>query len=99
MKDGLYQLIVVTLDVFLWGGRLVGEENLPSQGPAVFVANHHEALGPIAVCCSIPLRLYPWSVADMVDKEKAAAYLKWDFVERTLHIGPPLSAKVAGWLS
>ncbi len=99
MNDGLYQFIVGTLDLFLWGGRLAGEENLPQKGPAVFIANHHEALGPIAVYCSMPLRLYTWAVADMVDKQKAAAYLKWDFVERTLHLGPPLSAWVAKGIS
>lgn len=99
MNDGLYQFIVGTLDLFLWGGELVGEENLPRHGPAVFIANHHEAIGPIAVACSIPLRLYAWSVADMVDTEKAAAYLKWDFVERTLHLKPPVSTWVAWGLS
>jgi hypothetical protein len=99
MKDGLYQFIVGTLDIFLWGGRLAGEENLPQKGPAVFIANHHEALGPIAVYCSLPLRLYTWSVADMVDKKMAAAYLKWDFVERTLHLKPPVSAWVAKAIS
>jgi hypothetical protein len=35
----------------------------------------------------------------MVDKEKAAAWLKWDFVERTLHLKPPASAWVAKVLS
>jgi len=99
MRDGLYQFIISTLDLFLWGGKLVGEDNLPVRGPAVFIANHHEALGPIAVYGSMPLRLYTWSVADMVDKEKAAAYLQWDFVERTLHLNPPLSAWVARALS
>ncbi len=99
MRDGLYQFIISTLDLFLWGGRLAGEENLPVRGPAVFIANHHEALGPIAVYCSMPLRLYSWSVADMVDQEKAAAYLKWDFVERTLHLQPPASVWVAKAIS
>ena len=99
MNDGLYQFIVGTLDLFLWGGKLVGEENLPRHGPAVFIANHHEAIGPIAAACSVPLRLYIWSVADMVDEEKAAAYLKWDFVERTLHFRPPVSARAAKGLS
>ena len=99
MNDGLYQFIVGTLDLFLWGGELIGEENLPRRGPAVFIANHHEAAGPIAAACSIPLRLYTWSVADMVDEEKAAAWLKWDFVERTLHLKPPVSAWVAKGLS
>lgn len=99
MKDGLYQFIVGVLDLFLWSGKLVGEENLPRRGPAVFIANHLAATGPIAVACSVPLRLYPWTVADMVDEEKAAAWLKWDFVERTLHLKPPLSARVANSLS
>jgi hypothetical protein len=99
MKDGLYQFIAGVLDLFLWGGKLIGEENLPRHGPAVFIANHHEATGPIAVACSIPLRMYSWSVADMVDEEKAAAWLKWDFVERTLHLKPPVSTWVARWLS
>ncbi len=99
MQDGLYQFIVGILDLFLWGGELVGEENLPRRGPAVFIANHLESTGPIAVACSIPLRMYSWVVADMVDEERAAAWLKWDFVERTLHLKPPTSAWVARRLS
>jgi hypothetical protein len=99
MRDELYHFIVGIMDLFLWGGELIGEENLPRRGPAVFIANHLEATGPIAAACSIPLRMYSWSVADMVDEEKAAAWLKWDFVERTLHLKPPLSAWVAKGLS
>ena len=99
MRDGLYHIIVGVLDLFLWSGELIGEENLPQRGPAVFIANHLEATGPIAVACSIPIRMYSWTVADMVDKERAAAWLKWDFVERTLHLKPPASARVAKWLS
>jgi hypothetical protein len=99
MKDGMYHFIVRLLDVLLWGGEMVGEENLPRSGPAVFIANHLEAVGPIAADCSIPLRLYAWTVADMVDEEKAAAWLQWDFVERTLELEPPISAWVAKWLS
>ena len=43
MKDGLYQFIVGVVDLFLWGGKLIGEENLPKRGPAVFIANHLDA--------------------------------------------------------
>jgi hypothetical protein len=99
MDDGWYRFIVNVLGLLLWDGELVGKENLPRGGPAVFIANHLEALGPIAASCSIPRRMYAWSVADMVDEEKAAAWLKWDFVERTLELKPPLSAWVAKWLS
>lgn len=95
MNDGLYQFIVGLLDLFLWGGELIGEENLPRRGPAVFIANHIDATGPIAAVCSIPLRLHPWVIGDMMDKELAPVWLQGDFTERQLHLKPPLSSWVA----
>lgn len=95
MKDGLYQFIVGFLDLFLWGGKLIGEENLPRRGPAVFISNHLDATGPIAASCSIPLRFHPWVIADMMDKDLAPIWLQADFVERQLHLKPPVSRWVA----
>lgn len=95
MNNPTYRLLVGLVDAFLWGGELVGDENLPEGGPAVFVANHLGPLGPIGAACSIPFRLHPWIMADMLDRQKAAAYLSWDFVERTLKLKPPLSLAVA----
>ena len=99
MRDATYHLIAWLFDVFLWGGELAGEENLPDRGPAVFVSNHMGALGPIAVAASIPLRLYPWVIGDMIDEQKAAAYLNMDFVEKQLHLRPPISMAVSKALS
>jgi hypothetical protein len=99
MKDGMYEFIVGVLDLFLWGGELVGEENLPKSGPAVFIANHLEATGPIAAACSIPMRIHPWVIADMMDKDLAPAWLKLDFVERQLHLRPPISTLIARAIS
>lgn len=99
MKISTYRLLIGILDTFCWGGSLIGQENLPENGPAVFVANHLGPQGPIGALCSIPLRLYPWIIADMVDAERAAAYLEWDFVERTLKLTPPASTVVAKLLS
>ena len=95
MKDGMYQFIVGMLDLFLWGGKLEGEENLPRGGPAVFIANHLDATGPIAAACSIPLRIHPWVIADMMDKDLAPIWLEKDFTVRQLHLAPPLSRWVA----
>jgi 1-acyl-sn-glycerol-3-phosphate acyltransferase len=95
MNDGLYQFIMGVLDLFLWGGKLVGEENLPRRGPAVFIANHLDATGPIAAACSIPLRFHPWVIADMMDKGLAPIWLQSDFVERQLHLSSPISRWVA----
>jgi len=99
MNDDVYHLIVGILDSLLWDGDLIGEENLPQNGPAVFIANHLATNGPIGAMCTLPMRLYPWIAADMVDREKAADYLRWDFIERTLKLKPPLSMLVARLLS
>lgn len=91
MNDTVARLLMKILDAFLWGGTLSGARHLPQSGPAVFVSNHLGPLGPIGAMCSIPLRLYPWLMDEMLDRQKAAAYLQWDFAERTLKLKPPLS--------
>jgi len=95
MRDFFYHLLTGYLGMFLWDGKLLDGANLPERGPAVLVANHLETSGPIACCSTLPMRLYPWAVADMVDEARAAAWLQWDFVERTLRLKPPASGIVA----
>jgi hypothetical protein len=95
MKDALYHFFVGTLDLFLWSGELISEENLPHGGPAVFIANHLDAAGPIATGCSLPLRIHPWIIANMMDKDLAPAWLEEDFTQRQLHLKPPLSTWLA----
>ncbi|MHB8779196.1 MAG: hypothetical protein ACYC6R_15770, partial [Anaerolineales bacterium] len=79
MKDLLYRSLAAGFQAFIWGGEVMGEEILPEQGPAVLVANHLDALGPIAVVSCVPRRLHPWVVADMLDAKLAPEYLRWDF--------------------
>ncbi len=97
--DVLYRVLKILFDVMIWGGEMTGEENLPESGPAVYVSNHALALGPIAVVSSLPVRLYSWVIGDMVDWDKAAAYLNKDFVEPQLHIPPPISMPVSRMIS
>ncbi len=99
MKDSTYRLIAWLFDVCLWGGELVDGENLPESGPAVFVSNHLGATGPIAVAASLPIRVYPWVIAEMMDRELAAEYLRQDFVEPQLRIPPPYSHTLAKAIS
>lgn len=99
MGDTLYRNLAGLVDAMIWGGEMVGAENLPETGPVVFVSNHTQALGPIAVAASLPMRLYPWVIADMLEWDKAAAYLNKDFIEPQLHIPPPLSLFAARALS
>ncbi len=87
----LYRVVAALLNVNVWGGELVGAEELPGRGAAVYVANHAGSLGPIAVTSSLPFRVYPWVVGDMMDWHMAPPYLERDFVQPELHLRPPLS--------
>jgi len=98
MNNTTYRLIAWLFDAFLWGGEIVGDENL-SEGPAVFVSNHLGAVGPIAVVASLPVRVYPWVISEMMERDSAAAYLNQDFVEPQLHLTPPFSSWVAKGIS
>lgn len=98
MKDQFYHLIASAVDLFLWSGELLGQENLPGKGPAVFIGNHLDAAGPIGVACSLPLRVHPWIITDMMDRDLAPKYMQWDFIERQLHLKPPLSCWLASLL-
>lgn len=97
--DALYRFLAGELNEWVWGGEVVNEESLPKEYPVVFISNHAGALGPIAVMSSLPVRVHPWVVSDMMEWDKAAEYLRKDFVEPQLHIPPASSGVVSGLLS
>ena len=100
MSSGtLYWLLKHALDVTVWGGELVTDAGLPRHGPAVFVANHAGAIGPIGIAASLPLRLYPWVIGDMLDRQSAGAYLLKDFVKPELHVPDGLAAPFSSALA
>jgi hypothetical protein len=99
MSDLTYSFFSRMLKLVYWHGTLLGGENLPVHGSAVFVANHLAAAGPIGVVCTIPLRFYTWIIADMIDKKRAPDYLRQDFIETSLKLKPPFSIFVARGLS
>ncbi len=65
---------------------IVGFENITNLGPAIFIANHLGALGPIETILSVPVRFYPWIIAEMMDFKRAPQYLLDDFVHPELHL-------------
>ena len=91
MNKTLYRFVSWGFQELIWGGDVLGHENLPAIGPAVFVANHLGSLGPIAAGASLPFFLHPWVHADLLDPRLAPDYLRRDFVEPTLHVPPPFS--------
>jgi 1-acyl-sn-glycerol-3-phosphate acyltransferase len=95
VNETLYRFVAWGLNELVWGGDLLGAENLPEHGPAVFISNHLGAIGPIAVGASVPVQLHFWIHADMLDPQLAPDYLRRDFVEGQLHLPQPFS----GWLA
>lgn len=94
LNDTAYNLIASLLEVFMWDGELVGEENL-QPGPGVIVANHMGAIGPVGLCCSLPMRVYPWALGATMDASEAPEKVRLEFVEPVLKLKPPLSRALA----
>jgi 1-acyl-sn-glycerol-3-phosphate acyltransferase len=69
---------------------VVGLENVQTPGPAIFVGNHLGALGPVEIILSVPIRLYPWIIAEMMDYKRAPEYLYHDFVHPVLRLSGKL---------
>jgi hypothetical protein len=93
-NDMAYHLIVSILEIFMWDGELHGGENLQA-GPAVIVANHMGSIGPVGICSSLPMRLYPWVLGATVDKVEGPENVRKDFVEKIFKLNPPLSEAIA----
>jgi len=65
---------------------VIGFENILPTGPAVYIGNHLGAIGPLAVILSVPVRFYPWIIAEMMNFKQAPRYLFDDFVRPALHL-------------
>jgi len=69
-----------------WSYQVNGLEHVRLNEAAVFIANHLASLGPMVVVLSLPIRLYPWISAEMLDPGRAPGYLYQDFIRPTLHL-------------
>ncbi len=63
-----------------------GMENILNSGPGVYACNHLASEGPIAVILSLPVRFYTWTIAEMMDRQRASQYLFDDFVHPVWHL-------------
>ncbi len=71
---------------FPFAYRVSGMENIRDGGPAIYVANHLDSAGPVEVVLSLPVRFYPWVIAEMSDPRRAPRYLYDDFVHPIWHL-------------
>lgn len=89
-RHRLHDSVIYDLARFLgspFAYDVFGFEHIQSAGPAIYIANHLAAIGPIAVILSVPVRFYPWVIAEMMDVKRAPRYLFDDFIHPVLHFG------------
>jgi len=98
MGDFFYRALQPVFSLF-WPCKLLGRENIPARGPAVFVSNHLGSYAPVATLAHFPVRLYPWVEHQTTNWKLCPEYLRHDFVEQELHLRPPLSRLVAWSIS
>jgi hypothetical protein len=65
------------------------------EEPAIFVANHADSFGPLALYLYLPVKVYPWVIYNMTERQTCARYLEKDFLSKELKLPKP----VGTWLS
>jgi len=65
------------------------------QEPAIFVSNHADAFGPLALFFYFPVKLYPWVMFNLMDRQTCARFLKENYFISVLHLPRP----IATWIS
>ncbi len=98
-NDITYLTIQKIIKFFFQKMEVIWECDKPKNGPAVFIANHLGALGPILIMTNFEIRVYPWIISDMIDPKKQIPYLCKDFLEKELHLNHTLSIGVAHIIS
>jgi len=97
MSDTLYQVVRFLGSSFAY--RCTGLENINGSGPAIYVANHLGSVGPVEVILSVPVRLYPWAIAEMTDTRRASPYLYDDFIHPAWHLSGRFGMAVSAVIS
>jgi len=97
MKDTLYKVVRFLGSPFVY--RCIGLENIRSSGPAIYVANHLVSVGPVEIILSLPVRLYPWAIAEMTDIRRAPPYLYDDFIHPSWHLSGRFGMVVSAVIS
>ncbi len=76
-----------------------GMENILTHGPAIYACNHLASEGPLAVILSLPIRFYTWTIAEMMDPQRASQYLFDDFVHPVWHLNGAFGRTVSFLIS
>jgi 1-acyl-sn-glycerol-3-phosphate acyltransferase len=97
MSDFLYKAARLVGTPFKY--RVYGMENIATDRPMVFISNHAGSLGPLSIFITLPVRLHPWVIAEMVDIPRTAEYLYKDFVLPAWHLDGHLGRRISDMLA
>ena len=71
---------------FFFSYECIGLSHIRARNPAIFVSNHLGSIAPVQIVLSLPVRLYPWVIAEMTDLRRAPLYLLDDFIRPAWHL-------------
>jgi 1-acyl-sn-glycerol-3-phosphate acyltransferase len=97
MPDLLYKAARLVGTPFRY--RVYGLENIIPDRPRLFISNHAGSLGPLSIYITLPVRLHPWVIAEMVDIPRTADYLYKDFVLPAWHLDGHIGRRVSNLLA
>jgi 1-acyl-sn-glycerol-3-phosphate acyltransferase len=78
-----------------FNSRVRGIGNVKAGEPMIMVANHAGSYGPVSVITSLPFKIYPWVAHEVTDLHTVARRIQDEFLERELHLKPPVSSYLA----
>ncbi len=79
--------------------RVTGLGNIVPDCPKLFISNHAGSLGPLSIYITLPIRLHPWVIAEMVDIPRTAEYLYKDFIYPAWHLDGHVGKQVSKLLA
>ncbi|MFA6866440.1 MAG: 1-acyl-sn-glycerol-3-phosphate acyltransferase [Clostridia bacterium] len=80
MKNLYIKLIDIISSIIFPKPKIIGEDKLNTEEPAIYVCNHATALGPAYTTKYLKVNHRPWIIGYALDKEKAPNYIFHDFL-------------------
>jgi 1-acyl-sn-glycerol-3-phosphate acyltransferase len=97
MNDTVYQTARWLSRLFRY--HIIGAENIVPDRPKIFISNHAGSLGPLSILITLPVKLHPWVIAEMVDIPRTAEYLYKDFVKPAWHLNGHVGKRLSHLLA
>ena len=85
------RFIYRVIRLLFFRSRLLSNRRIAVDEPVIMVANHAGSFGPVSVITTVPVKAYPWVAHEVTDPRTAARRVQEEFLERELHLRPPVS--------